>query len=45
MKENYQDNYIRVPWNVYVIGLWCYTVYVEETRKELSYLRTMGVVT
>jgi hypothetical protein len=30
---------------VYVIGHWYYGVRVEETRKELSYLRTMGAVT
>jgi len=30
---------------VYVIGHWYYEVRVEETRKELSYLRTMGAVT
>jgi len=30
---------------VYVIGHWYYEVCVEETRKELSYLRTMGTVT
>ena len=27
------------------MGLWYYRVRVEETRKELSYLRTMGAVT
>ena len=27
------------------MGLWYYRVRVEDTRKELSYLRTMGAVT
>jgi len=30
---------------VYIIGHWYYKVRVEETRRELSYLRTMGTVT
>jgi len=39
------NDYIRSLWNVYVICLWYYRVRVEETRKVLSYLRTMGAVT
>ncbi len=45
MKGNYWNDYVRVPWNVYVIGDCCYRVRVEETRKELSYLSAIGVVT
>ena len=45
MKGNYWNDYVRVPWNVYVIGDCCYRVRVEETRKELSYLSAIGAVT
>src|SRR5258707_9431372 len=44
-KGNYWNDYVRVPWNVYVIGDCCYRVRVEETRKELSYLSAIGAVT
>jgi hypothetical protein len=45
MKGNYWNDYIRVPWNVYIMEDCCYRVRVEETRKELSYLSAIGAVT
>jgi hypothetical protein len=45
MKGNYWNNYVRVPQNVYIMEICCYRVHVEETRKELSYLSAISMVT